>query len=96
MAQETADAFAIAARAGAEGLLSQGVRAFALRQARYCGLARTRLQHLLIAAAMNLARLDAWLTEPEKLVPGQMMNVQVSDAKAREDIVAFLRSLSAR
>ena len=40
--------------------------------------------------------LDAWLAEPEKLIPGQAMNVQVSDAKAREDIVAFLRTLKAR
>ena len=44
----------------------------------------------------NEATLDAWLTEPEKLIPGQLMNVQVSDAKARADIVAFLRSLKAR
>ena len=48
------------------------------------------------AIVWNEKTLDAWLTEPEKLVPGQMMNVQVSDAKAREDIVEFLRSLSAR
>ena len=52
-----------AARAGVEGLLSQGVRAFGLRTARYVGLPRTHLQHLLTAAAMNLARLDAWWTE---------------------------------
>jgi len=52
-----------AQRAGVEGLLSQGVRAFALRRARYIGEAKTRLQHLLTAAAMNLARLDAWWTE---------------------------------
>jgi transposase len=52
-----------ATRAGVEGLLSQGVRAFGLRQARYLGRAKTHLQHLLTAAAINLARLDAWLTE---------------------------------
>ena len=40
--------------------------------------------------------LDAWLTEPEKLVPGQLMNVQVGDTKARADIVAYLRSLTPR
>jgi len=40
--------------------------------------------------------LDAWLAEPEKLIPGQGMNVQVGDAKARADIVAFLRTLKAR
>lgn len=50
-----------AVRAGIEGTLSQGLRAFALRQSRYMGLAKTHLQHLATAAAMNLVRLDAWL-----------------------------------
>jgi hypothetical protein len=49
-----------AARAGVEGPLAQGIRAGDLRQARYAGLAKTRLQHLLTAAAMNFARLGAW------------------------------------
>src|SRR5215218_1458788 len=35
-----------ARRAGIEGTLSQGVRAFGLRRSRYRGLARTRLQHV--------------------------------------------------
>ena len=52
-----------AALAGAEGILSQGIRACDLRQARYAGLARTRLQHLLTAAAMNFARLGVWFAE---------------------------------
>ena len=50
-----------AARAGVEGTLSQGVRAFTLRQARYLGQAKTHLQHLLIAVAINLVRVVAWL-----------------------------------
>jgi transposase len=50
-----------AARAGVEGTLSQGVRAFTLRHARYLGQAKTHLQHLLIAVAMNLVRVVAWL-----------------------------------
>ena len=50
-----------AARAGIEGTLSQGIRAFVLRQSRYMGFAKTHLQHLATAAAMNLVRLDAWL-----------------------------------
>lgn len=54
---------AYAARAGVEGTLSQGIRAFPLRQTRYIGLAKTHLQHLLIATAMNLARVAAWLVE---------------------------------
>ncbi len=49
-----------AKRAGVEGTISQGVRAFGLRQTRYLGLAKTHLQHLATAAAMNLDRLDAW------------------------------------
>lgn len=48
-------------RAGIEGTLSQGVRAFGLRQCRYRGLPKTRLQHLAIAAAINIDRLAAWL-----------------------------------
>src|SRR3954453_2202015 len=35
-----------ARRAGIEGTISQGVRAFALRRSRYRGLARTHLQHV--------------------------------------------------
>ena len=50
-----------ARRAGIEGTLSQGVRAFGLRQARYRGVARTHLQHVGTAAAINLTRLSAWL-----------------------------------
>lgn len=49
-------------RAGIEGTLSQGVRRSALRKSRYIGLAKTHLQHILIATALNLIRLDAWLT----------------------------------
>jgi transposase len=47
-------------RAGIEGTISQGVRAFGLRQTRYRGLAKAHLQHIAIAAAMNLDRLVAW------------------------------------
>jgi len=52
-----------AKRAGIEGTLSQGVRAFGLRHCRYVGLAKTRLQHLAIAAAINIDRLAAWLDD---------------------------------
>ena len=50
-------------RSGIEGTISQGVRGFQLRQCRYRGLAKTSLQHLLSAAAMNLERIYAWLEE---------------------------------
>jgi transposase len=49
-----------ARRAGIEGSLSQGVRAFGLRRSRYRGLAKTHLQHVATAAAINLERLAAW------------------------------------
>jgi len=50
-----------ACRAGIEGTLSQGVRRFGLRRCRYFGQAKTHLQHVFTAVAMNLDRLDAWL-----------------------------------
>ncbi len=50
-----------AARAGVEGTISQGVRAFGLRRSRYIGLAKTHLGHLLTAVGINLARLSDWL-----------------------------------
>jgi transposase len=49
-----------ALRAGIEGTLSQGVSSFGLRQARYRGLAKTHLQHVASAVALNLDRLAAW------------------------------------
>jgi transposase len=49
-------------RAGIEGTISQGVRSFGLRKARYIGSAKTHLQHLLTAAAINLVRVDNWLS----------------------------------
>jgi transposase len=48
-------------RAGVESSLSQGVRCFDLRRSRYLGLARTHLQQLLTATAMNVVRVIAWL-----------------------------------
>ena len=50
-----------AARAGIEGTLSQAVRVFDLRRARYIGHAKTRLQHILIATALNVVPLVSWL-----------------------------------
>src|SRR3954454_17821079 len=51
---------AYARRAGIEGTISQAVRAFGLRRSRYRGLARTHLQHVATAAAINVERLAAW------------------------------------
>ena len=50
-------------RAGIEGTLSQGVRGFGMRRSRYVGLAKTHLQHVFIATAMNLSRIVNWLNE---------------------------------
>lgn len=62
-ARETSSAFAAdrRRRAGIEGTLSRGVRAMGLRRSRYLGLAKTHLQHLLTATAINLGRLAAWI-----------------------------------
>jgi cytochrome c len=38
--------------------------------------------------------LDAWLAEPEKVIAGQAMNVQVGDPRDRKDLVAYLQTLS--
>jgi transposase len=50
-----------ALRSGVESSLSQGIRRFDLRQSRSIGFARTHLQHLLTAVAMNVVRVIAWL-----------------------------------
>jgi len=56
-------------RAGIEGTISQGTRSFDLRHSRYIGLAKTHLQHLAIAAAMNLTRVAAWWQNGEDTPP---------------------------
>jgi transposase len=53
-------------RAGIEGTISQGTHGFDLRYARYRGLAKTALQHVFVALALNLARLIAWWDERPK------------------------------
>jgi transposase len=52
-----------AARAGVEGTLSQAVRRSDLRRARYVGQAKTHLQNVCTAVALNLVRLWNWLAE---------------------------------
>lgn len=49
-------------RAGIEGTLSQAVRGMGMRRARYDGLHKTHLEHVLTAIAINLVRIDAVLT----------------------------------
>jgi transposase len=52
-----------AKRAGIEGTVSQGTRSFGLRRSRYIGQVKTHLQHMMSAAAINLARFAAWIKE---------------------------------
>jgi transposase len=50
-------------RAGIERTISQGTHTGDLRRSRYIGYAKTRLMHLLLAAALNFMRVAAWLAE---------------------------------
>lgn len=50
-----------AARSGVEASLSEEVREYGLRRARYRGQDRVQLQHLMIGAATNLRRAARWL-----------------------------------
>jgi hypothetical protein len=61
--RETTDAYTTLyhRRAGIEGTISEGVRMMHLRRARYIRLAKTRLEHVLTATAIDLVRLAAWL-----------------------------------
>ena len=49
-----------AARAGIEGTHSQPICRCGLRRCRYIGLAKTRLQHVITAVAINLVRVAEW------------------------------------
>jgi transposase len=64
-ARQETDAFKVKykKRAGVEGTISQGTRSFDLRRSRYIGLAKTHLQHLATATAMNLTRVVVWFME---------------------------------
>ncbi len=52
-----------AARAGIEATLGQAVSRGVGRRTRYRGLLRTRLQHILMAVAINLIRVIAWFDD---------------------------------
>jgi cytochrome c len=36
--------------------------------------------------------LDRWLTDPEKMIPGQRMNYSMPEAMDRADVIAYLRT----
>ncbi len=52
-----------ARRAGVEGSISHAAFTLGLRRARYRGLAKTHLQHVATAAAINLGRVMRWLAD---------------------------------
>ncbi len=64
-----------ALRQGIEATISQGVRAFGLRRSRSIGLDKTHLQHVGIAAAINLVRVVAWL-DGDELAPTRVSAFQ--------------------
>jgi transposase len=73
---------AYATRAGIEGTLSQGIRAFGLRQARYRGQGKTHLQQVFTATALNLCRMYAWLTEQPRAKTRQAAFVRLAKKRA--------------
>ncbi len=50
-------------RSGIEGTISQSVRGFGMRRSRYIGAAKTQLQNLMTATAVNFVRLNNWFNE---------------------------------
>jgi len=61
--QQTTEAFRrqYAARAGVESTHEQAIRRCGLRRCRYIGQAKTHVQHVITATAINLVRVAAWL-----------------------------------
>ena len=61
--RQTTEAFRrqYAARAGIEGTHEQAIRRCGLRRSRYIGRAKTYLQHVITATAINVVRVAAWL-----------------------------------
>jgi len=44
--------------------------------------------------AWNTATLETWLTGPQKMVPGVAMPFSLPDKLSRQDVIAYLRSVS--
>lgn len=55
-------------RAGVEGTISQLAYASGARRSRYRGMAKTHLQHLVTASAVNLSRVIDWLNDVPRAV----------------------------
>jgi transposase len=65
-------------RAGIEGTLSQGIRAFGLRRARYLGIAKVHLQEVFTATALNFCRISAWFFEQPRARTRQAAFLQLA------------------
>jgi hypothetical protein len=63
--RQTTEAFQheYAVRSGIESTHEQAIRRCGLRQSRYLGLAKTHLQHVTTATAINIVRVAAWWRE---------------------------------
>lgn len=59
------------ARAGVQGTISQAATALRARRSRYRGQAKTHLQHLATAAAINLLRASAWINKVPRSITRQ-------------------------
>lgn len=62
---------AYALRAGIESTHAQALHRSNVRRTRSIGLAKTRLQHIFTAIALNMIRATAWLTDPSPIVSPQ-------------------------
>jgi transposase len=82
--REKTEAFSelYARRAGVEGTISQGVRRCGLRRTRYVGLAKTHLQHLLTAMAINIVRVLQWMAGDQPAQTRQSAFVRLHTAAA--------------
>ena len=60
-----------AGREGIEGTIARAVRTCGLRRARYVGLGKVHLQHLLSAAALNFLRVGEWLAGKPRGAPSR-------------------------
>ncbi len=76
-----------AMRAGIESTHAQGIRRSELRRTRYVGLAKTRLQHMFTAIALNMVRAVEWLTDTSSVQPPQP-KTRVSHFAALEKAIA--------
>jgi transposase len=85
--RQTTEAFReeYALRAGIEATHAQGLRRSDLRRTRYIGLAKTRLQHILTALALNLVRVVEWLTETSQTEAVATKTYQSRFAALEED-----------